>query len=316
MRPGIIILDLYEKLRILNLRTNSIHDSMIPELRTLIAVSRYGTFAAAADRVGLTQSAVSCQIKRLEDHLGFPLFERTGRTARLNADGLRTLERARALVALFEELGDRSAESPSGDLRVGAIASAQSSLLAEALQPFREAFPNLRVHVVPGISMQLLDQVDAGDLDLALLIRPPFELPLDLEWKSLSREPYVLVAPERCAGRGWREVLQSEPFLRYARGTFGGRQIARLLRSLPFPVNEAIEVPMQAMLNMVQSDLGVALIPLGPGRTLPPGTCAIPLETLDLHREFGIVHPRAGRHPEAVDFLADCFARSIVSTGA
>ena len=58
---------------------------MINELRTFIAVCRHGTFAAAGERIGLTQSAVSSQIKRLEEALGFELFDRTGRSATLNA---------------------------------------------------------------------------------------------------------------------------------------------------------------------------------------------------------------------------------------
>ena len=70
---------------------------MITELRTLIAIARYGTFRAAGDRVGLTQAAVSGHMHRLEEALGFTLFDRTGRSATLNAAGLRTLARAEAL---------------------------------------------------------------------------------------------------------------------------------------------------------------------------------------------------------------------------
>ena len=64
---------------------------MINELRTFIAVVRHGTFAAAGEHIGLTQSAVSSQIKRLEDSLGFALFDRTRRSATLNAAGAATL---------------------------------------------------------------------------------------------------------------------------------------------------------------------------------------------------------------------------------
>ncbi|WP_063829684.1 LysR family transcriptional regulator [Paraburkholderia dilworthii] len=78
---------------------------MITELRTFIAVSKFGTFAAAGDRIGLSQSAVSSQIKRLEDSLGFELFDRTGRSATLNASGQKTLGRAEELCALYEKLG-------------------------------------------------------------------------------------------------------------------------------------------------------------------------------------------------------------------
>lgn len=73
---------------------------MILELRTFIAVARHGTFAAAGERIGLTQSAVSSQIKRLEESLGFALFDRTGRSATLNTAGGETLARAEEIVAM------------------------------------------------------------------------------------------------------------------------------------------------------------------------------------------------------------------------
>src|SRR5215211_6224896 len=104
---------------------------MINELRTFIAVCRHGTFAAAGERIGLTQSAVSSQVKRLEEALGFELFERTGRSATLNAAGQTTLARAEEICALYAKLGELPDDAASGGLlRIGAIASAQSTLVA------------------------------------------------------------------------------------------------------------------------------------------------------------------------------------------
>ena len=79
---------------------------MLRELRTFIAVTRHGTFAATGARLGLTQSAVSTQIKRLEEGLGFALFDRTGRSATLNAAGRNTLARAEEVVMMFSRLGE------------------------------------------------------------------------------------------------------------------------------------------------------------------------------------------------------------------
>ena len=73
---------------------------MIRELKTLIAVSTEGTFAAAGNKIGLTQAAVSAQMQRLEQSLGFALFDRTGRSATLNAAGLQTLSQATELIRL------------------------------------------------------------------------------------------------------------------------------------------------------------------------------------------------------------------------
>ena len=72
---------------------------MIKELKTFLAVVRFGTFAAAGARTGLTQSAVSAQIQRLEEELGAPLFDRTGRSARLNPAGEEAVAMAQQVPA-------------------------------------------------------------------------------------------------------------------------------------------------------------------------------------------------------------------------
>ncbi|MFN9588342.1 MAG: LysR family transcriptional regulator, partial [Pseudomonadaceae bacterium] len=103
---------------------------MIIELRTLIAVARYGTFSAAGERIGLTQAAVSGHMRRLEESLGFALFDRTGRSATLNAVGLRTLARAEALVAGFDALGEPTQDEEwAKPLEIGAIASVHATIL-------------------------------------------------------------------------------------------------------------------------------------------------------------------------------------------
>ncbi|MCL6469853.1 MAG: LysR family transcriptional regulator, partial [Ralstonia sp.] len=148
---------------------------MLRELKTFIAVARHGTFAGAGERIGLTQSAVSAQIQRLEESLGFQLFDRTGRSATLNAAGRDTLALAEHIVTLYDRLGDQAGGNEQrGLVRIGAIASVQTSFLVDALVQFRREFPHCRARIVPGVSLDLLGLVDAGEIDLAVLIRPPF----------------------------------------------------------------------------------------------------------------------------------------------
>ena len=83
----------------------------------MIAVAREGTFAAAGNKIGLTQAAVSAQMQRLEAELGFALFDRSKRSARLNTIGRETLSQAVELVSLYGNLGSRkparAQQSPS-----------------------------------------------------------------------------------------------------------------------------------------------------------------------------------------------------------
>src|ERR1700743_2685031 len=169
------------------------HGSMIRELRTLIAIAQDGTFSAAGARLGLTQSAVSAQMQKLEQALGVPLFERTKRTAILNDAGQNALSVAHEIVALFDSLVSRPGmQALAPLLRVGALASAQPVLLTRALAPLRQRIPN----------------------------RTPPRL----------AHPFVLARPAASLYTDWREALRHEPFVRYDRASFGGRQIEQFLR--------------------------------------------------------------------------------------
>ncbi|UZT76233.1 LysR family transcriptional regulator [Ectopseudomonas chengduensis] len=279
---------------------------MIIELRTLIAVARYGTFSAAGERIGLTQAAVSGHMRRLEESLGFALFDRTGRSATLNAAGLRTLARAEALVAGFDALGEPTQDEEwAKPLEIGAIASVHATILTRALVPFRQRFANCRVNLSPGVSLQLMDRVEAGELDLAILIRPAFEPPRELEWTPLACENYVLLVASDVAGDDWLSVIRERPFIRYSRSSFGGRQVERFLRDHSLTLQEWIEVDdIQAMLSMVESGLGVAVVPLTETiLPLPVSVRAIALGPTAIHREIGALYPKVSRSAAVAGFI-------------
>lgn len=279
---------------------------MIRELKTLVAVAREGTFAAAGQRIGLTQAAVSAQIQRLELELGFTLFERKGRTAQLNAMGHQTLQQAQELIRLYDRLGS-TADGETTGVRVslGAIASVQRSWLPDALAAFHRQRPQCRTRVIPGVSMELIDQVDAGEVDLAVIIRPPFSLQSDLRWTTLAREPYRLIAPASLPGDDWAALLASQPLVRYDRSSFGGRQVDRFLRRMHFPVHEVCELDeLEAITRLVGNGVGVALVP----QTAGDNQWSARVRVLDLaeqtfHRDVGLVHRAPCSLSEPVSLL-------------
>ncbi|WP_285961983.1 LysR family transcriptional regulator [Pseudomonas tohonis] len=236
---------------------------MLRELRTFIAVARHGTFAAAGMHIGLTQSAVSAQIRNLEQALGVRLFDRTGRQAILNAAGHRALPMAREMLEIFARMATpEAAEQFSGELRIGAIATVQTGLLAAALLRLREAAPKVEPKLIPGVSLNLLSQVDAGELDLAILIEPPFDLPKELHAEVLREEDFVLIVPRELEGDDPLRILASQPLVRYDRTSFGGRQVTRFLRRQRLEVQVALELDeLDAIVRMVEGGLGVSLIP-------------------------------------------------------
>ncbi|MCZ2498850.1 LysR family transcriptional regulator [Xylophilus sp. Kf1] len=278
---------------------------MVRELRTFLAVGRYGTFSKTGSRIGLTQSAVSAQIQRLERQLGYALFDRVGRSAVLNAAGREMLVRADELVALFDGLPRPSASTAPAVLRVGAIASVQAHALPDALVALRAAHPSMRVKIVPGVSLAFMSLVDAGDLDAAVMIRPHFDLPPELVWRPLWDEPFVLAVPARMRGKDWKAMLRRQPFLRYDRGSFGGRLVAQFLDAEAVEVQDAVEMDeIAGLVRLVGKGAGVALIPrCRPYFPLPPEVRAVALHRDDLRREIGLVERRRHRQMALVDAL-------------
>lgn len=280
---------------------------MLRELKTFVMVARQGTFAAAGQQVGLTQSAVSAQMRVLEQALGVRLFDRSGRAAVLNAAGRHALPLAEQMLALYAQMALPTAVAEwQGELKIGAIATVQTGLLPEALPRFRAIAPRVELKLVPGVSLNLLSQIDAGELDLAVMIKPPFELPKELLRVDLASEPFVLIVPPGVEGDDPLRLLAEHPFVRYDRRSFGGRQVSRFLREQRLEVQEALELDeVDAIVRMVECGLGVSLIPRA-GLWLHRTTRArvIDLGPLTFHRELVVVLRRAQRQPALESLLA------------
>jgi DNA-binding transcriptional LysR family regulator len=284
---------------------------VIREFKTFIAVAKEGTFRAAGQRMGLTQSAVSAQIKRLEAYLGTELFERSPRSAVLNAMGRQMLIQAQDVVALVDKMAMQAGGAPvSGSLRVGAIASVQQGLLVDALGIFRREFPDVTVRIVPGVSLSLLSQVDVGEVDLAVLIRPPFALPADLGWQTLVNEPFRLAVAEALPPMSWRDLLTQHPFIRYERSSFGGRLVDAFLRKQRISVHEAVELDeIDAIANLARNGLGVALLPEA-GQLELKGLRMMDLGAATFYREIGIVARQPEDEQGVVSKMAACLSAS------
>ncbi|VGO08956.1 Transcriptional regulators, LysR family [plant metagenome] len=291
--------------------------AMIREFRTFSAVARHGSFAGAGDALGLTQSAVSAQIKRLESFLGMELFDRSARAAVLNPAGQDMLAQAEQVLAQVDRMVSHTGlSSVSGTLRLGSIASVQQGLLVHALRRFRETLPEVRVRVVPGVSLSLLSQADAGEVDLALMIKPPFALPPDLVWRGLLREPIVLAAPERMSLRPWREMAASEPFVRYDKASFGGRLADTVLRRHRIVTQDVVELDeIEAIANMVRVGLGVALLPCSAWMDTR-GLQLVSLGEDAVDREIGIVARRDERLERPALEIARCLQAVAASAVA
>ena len=242
-------------------------------LRTLIAIADTQGFAAAADRLFLTPSAISHQMRDLEDELGVELFDRKTRPPRLNAHGQALVEQGRDLLTRFDTLAAQ-ARSPGeigGRLMLGCVSGVSSGLIPEALASLRASHPAVVVQMEEGLSDALANRVRRRELDAAVITELPEP---DPELKSLliTEEDMVIVAPADCRLDDWREVLAAYPFIRLNRNAGMGRIIDRRLRAEGVEVEEAMELDSsEAVVGMIRAGLGAGAVPAERLRHVAPG---------------------------------------------
>lgn len=147
-----------------------VHPLDIDQLRTLVAIADSGSFTRAADLVYKTQSAVSMQMRRLEERVGREVFSRAGRGVRLTDDGERLLDYARRIVRLQTEcLATFDEGDLAGRVRLGLPDDYAERYLPEILARFSRAHPRAEVTVVCEPTDMLVARLGQGDIDLAIV---------------------------------------------------------------------------------------------------------------------------------------------------
>ena len=142
----------------------------VDQLRTFIAIAETGSFTNAAEVVNKTQSAVSMQMKRLEERIERPIFARDGRASKLTEDGSRLLDYARRIVKLnVETVAAFSDAALSGRVRLGVPDDYADRYLPEIMARFSRAYPGVELTVLCEPSVDLVERIDDNDLDLAII---------------------------------------------------------------------------------------------------------------------------------------------------
>jgi DNA-binding transcriptional LysR family regulator len=171
-------------------------------LRTFVAIADAGTFAAAAERVGRTVSAVSLQIDRLEEQVGRALFQKSGRRMEPTSAGRQLLDHARTILAANDTaLSAMSSDRLSGTVRLGVLHDAIEAAAATVLADFMTAHPEARIEVVVDTSQALIDAMEAGKLDQAIAFQVNTRLPRDT----------LGLVPMRWIGNRQRSLVDERP---------------------------------------------------------------------------------------------------------
>jgi DNA-binding transcriptional LysR family regulator len=266
-------------------------------LETFLMAVDNGSIAEAARRLYLTAPAVAKRIHSLESEIGTALVTRSGRTIRPMEAGAAIIERARRFLAEARDFKSLTAtDRPVGQLRLGAFASALSGLVPDILVLMKQTYPQIEIHVDPGDSGALYRKVLDGDLDAAIMARPPFPISKSCAWQLLREEPLILLTRAPTPSLKPHAILASEPFIRWDRNLWPGRLVDAYLRKAEIRPHELYEINgIEPIAAMVDRGLGVSLLPdwTSPGPE-SPSLIRMPVpHGRSFARLVGLVWPRA-----------------------
>lgn len=241
----------------------------IRQLRAFVAIAETGTFTAGALRVHVTQAAISMQIRQLESEIGARVFVRAPRHVILTEAGEQLLRRARHILREHDAALDEIAElagAERGRLRIGsASAMVLTEQLPAILKELRKQHPAAEISVTSGTSEVLVDQILAGEVDIAFV-----SLPVDvrgIKTERLSEDQLVAIASPQHRLAKQRTIdaytLAGERLILGERGGNTRRLIDQFFAQAGVTLRVAMELSrQQAIKRMVEEDMGVGIVPL------------------------------------------------------
>ena len=224
------------------------------QLKSFIAIAEIGTFSKAADNVGRTQSALSLQIKKLEDALGCQLFERAARRVTLTEQGEIFLGYARQMLSLQREAFSRLKEPDvAGEIRFGTPEDFATHYLPDVLASFRQHHPRIQLNVECDLTLHLMKGFERGNFDVILVKRDP---QIVKGGSKVWREPLVWAAADHYRAEKPLSLVLSPPPCIYR-----ARALAALDRAKK-PWHISYTSPSLAgTLAAVKAGLGITVLP-------------------------------------------------------
>lgn len=287
-------------------------------LQTLVAIHETQSFMEAAKRLGYNQSAVSMQIKTLEQDLGVTLFDRSVRPPSMTPAALAMIAPAREIIALVHTVREaaRNPRSLTGTLALGVIPTAAASILPDALMQLTRRYPNMDITVESGLSLGLTERVQAGTLDAALITESD-TIPEELISEVILYERLVVISGSPIEAGSLSKLLTSRPFIRFSRRIGVGVVIERCLQSLDvFPEGSMELDSVEAIVAMVERNLGVSIVPEGAiadGQRRRVFTSALDLP--EAVRKISLVYPRGSEKATLLSAVRESLTSATMPSG-
>lgn len=264
-------------------------------LATFRLVIQRGSFSAAADILGLSQPAVSLQVRQLEQFLRTRLVERTGRGIKATAAGLALLEHGNRIEQVVEEAIRSVSEFSheiSGTITLGTGATACIHLLPPLLQQLREEHPLLRVGVTTGNTLDVLRAVEENRLDIGLVTLPASGRALEV--MPLLDEEFVLIisqAQDEEIAQITPQILHALPLIAFESGSGTRDLIDGWFKACDLEVRPVMQLgSIEAIKRMVRAGLGYSIVPRMAVENVADRE-GLSVRSLNpvLHRQLGIV---------------------------
>ena len=240
------------------------------QLNQFLMVAETLNFRKAAERLHMAQPPLSVSIKRLEQDLGVTLFMRERRGLRLTTVGQTVLDHARQIQFHAKELRKAAQEADQGiggRLSIGFVGSATYKLFPQALPLFREKYPHVVLDLKELTTTRILREVESNDLDLGIVRYPLIEA-TQARLQPVEPDQLVLVlskhSPLVHRKRLGLKDLADQPFVMYSASLAANMraQVVTACQAVGFTPHVAQEaVQVQTMLSLVESGMGVALVP-------------------------------------------------------
>lgn len=278
------------------------------QLEMFRAVAEEGTFTRAASRMHVTQSAISRQIKLLEDELGSVVLHRGQKKASLTGSGELLLKTVHRIQRELQETVSQISETRT--LHRGSISLAGGMtvclyILPPVLKRFRALYPKVEISVVNAATDVVLDRLRRHELDLALLTLPIVGDDLQVR-PALREEMVVVTAPGHPLSKRRPvppEELAKHPLILYESGSNTRRVLDQFFLEEKIPARVVMETEnVEIIKAMVSHGLGVSIIPFAAAaKDVRAGRLSYSrLKGRKLYRETGWVHLKSGYVPKAV----------------
>jgi len=276
------------------------------QLTTFLEVAKLGNFSRAGEKVFLSQSAVSAQIRQLEQEYGARLLDRSGKRVRLTPAGEVLFEYGARLLALRDEsmraVSDQGT-SPRGMLAIGANEATCLYVLPRAFEEYRRLYPDVQITIYRNFSRKILERIQDGMIDVGI-VTLPVKLPR-VKVEKIFRDRLMLATSPTNPLANLKTVpvrVAAEQPLIFPKSGYTRQIMDKLFRPYRAELKIAMELPSIAMIKaFVAAGLGVSLISeTFTRRESRSGEIRlVRLEHAELWRELGMIHDRNRTLPRA-----------------